>query len=319
MNKKLILIIGTLFLLVLTGCPDDNGDNPITDKDVRKGVDGLKMELTKNVPPEKVFEESKFPIVVELKNKGASDIENGILVFGFERDYVDVVKEDDAKREFDIKGKSIFNLNGDEDFVTIDAQTKKIGAQSERHTSTILVTACYPYKTIFGDSVCVDTDIYDMMRGEKVCSIGNLEFKNGQGAPVAVTKVETRMLPDVDDDKVKPHFIIYVENKGNGEVIDPDIAIIEKACTSEPLEYKNFNTLKISAMLSGQPLNCKVSDDDSEATIRLRDKEDMVRCTLEEGIDKNLGAYTAPLNIELEYGYTFTISKDIIIEKILRY
>ena len=72
-------------------------------------------------------------------------------------------------------------------------------------------------------------------------------------------------------------------------------------------------------MLSGQPLNCKVSDDDSEATIRLRDKEDMVRCTLEEGIDKNLGAYTAPLNIELEYGYTFTISKDIIIEKILRY
>lgn len=316
-NKKLILMVGILFLLVLAGCYGDNGDNPITDKDVRRGVDGLKMELTKNAPPEKVFEESKFPIVVELKNKGASDIENGILAFGFEKDYADVVKENDAKQEFDIEGKSIFNLNGDEEFIAIDAQTKKIGAQSETHTSTILVTACYPYKTIFGDSVCVDTDIYGMGRGEKACTVKDLSFSVGQGAPVTITKIETRMLPDADENRVKPHFIIYVENKGNGEVISVDK--VEEACTSQALEHTDFNVININAVLSGKNLDCSVGDDPGAAIVRLRNKEDMIRCTLEEGIDKNLGAYTAPLSIELEYGYTFTISKDVIIEKILKY
>ena len=315
MNKKLILIIGTLFLLVFSGC-NGSSNGPIKDVDVRKGVDGLTMEFTKNNPPEKVFEESKFPIAIELKNKGASDIENGILVFGFERAYADVVKESDAKQEFDIKGKSVFNPNGDEEFITIDAKTRIIGAQSETHTSTIRVTACYPYKTIFGNSVCVDTDVYGMDGGEKACTVKDLSFSGGQGAPVTVTKVETRMLP-ADENKVKPHFIIYVENKGGGDVISVDK--VGQACTSQALEHTDFNVIKINAVLSGMELDCNIGDDPGAATIRLRDKKDMVRCTLEQGIDRNLGTYTAPLSIELDYGYTFTISKDVIIEKILKY
>ena len=53
--------------------------------------------------------------------------------------------------------------------------------------------------------------------------------------------------------------------------------------------------------------------------IRLREKEDMIRCESkdEDDIPKNRDAYTSPLKIELDYGYTFTISKNIIIEKIL--
>ena len=57
--------------------------------------------------------------------------------------------------------------------------------------------------------------------------------------------------------------------------------------------------------------------------IRLREKEDIIRCTYEkdtngiEGIDENIDPYTAQLKIELDYGYTFSISKDIIIEKVL--
>jgi hypothetical protein len=211
----------------------------------------------------------------------------------------------------------VYNLDGDEDIITVNVLTKNIDEQSETHTSTILATACYPYKTLFGSSVCVDTDIYGMGRGEKVCTVTDLSFSGGQGAPVTVTKIETRMLPDVNEDRVKPHFIIYVENKGNGEVISEDK--VEEACTSQALEHTDFNTIKISAYLSGNPLKCNVGDTETSAIVRLRDKEDMVRCTLEEGIDRNLDTYTAPLSIELDYGYTFTISKDVIIEKILEY
>jgi hypothetical protein len=331
-NKKLILIILVLSLLVLAGCRGLSRDRPITDADVRKGREGLVMDFIENAPPESVFEGSKetssvFPIAVELQNKGASDIEKGLLVFGFEKTYVDVVSGDDERQEFNIKGKSVFNPNGDEGFITINAQAKKIGGQSETHPSTILATACYLYKTVFGSSACIDTDIYGIRRGEKVCDIEDLTFGGGQGAPVVITKIETRMLPDVDENRVKPHFIIQMRNMGKGEVIspekdeeNPDRYIYENACTSKSLDYKDFNTLIIKASLSGTNLNCKVSEEDSEsAIIRLRDKEDLVRCTLEEPIGIDRGAYVAPLKIELEYGYTFTVSKDIIIEKILTY
>jgi len=464
MNKKLIFILIIVSLLLIAGCTGGSKEErPITDFDIRKGVEGLKMEFTTNAPPETVFEGDEagggvFPIAVILRNKGASDIEateikdggtvKGVLVFGFETANVDVpfrnvlekfrkmkaeippnelnelkddmkmllteyltvllikepemlssagltaievfsetyltslfdkelgilgdgelrglditglvtsndikdvlkddikdfipeqkielvveglkvyrselirlVKDDIISKEIKIDGKSIFNPNGDEEIITLNVQAKQIGAQSEKQPSTILATACYPYKTILGTSICIDTDIYGIRREEKACSITDLNFAGGQGAPVVITKIETRMLPDVDQNKIKPHFLIFIENKGNGEVVN--LGNVEQACTSETLDYTAFNRILIKASLSDKPLDCRIDKDvpgpPEPALIRLRDKENMVRCTLQEGIDISRDAYTSPLKIELEYGYTFTISKNIIIEKILTY
>jgi len=369
MNKKIIFGFIILSLLLIAGCTGGSRNkSPITDVDVRKGTDGLIMQFTKNAPPERVFEESIFPIAVILRNRGASDIEpvstlidvevtkqdgggeykdfdkqlgtvEGKLVFGFETTFVDLSEEVkvksleseknslenersqlkdkrkmlgdeindlqgeegtedfgdrldeideelieikvrideinarlieipveliDARKELnliendfkldEIKGKSIFSPNGDQELITINARTKRIGTQSETQPSTILATACYPYKTIFGSSVCIDTDIYGTRRGQKVCSIKDLKFSEGQGAPVAITKIETRMLPQ-DNNLVKPHFLIHIENKGNGEVVELKV---EQACTSERLDYRSFNTIIIKASLSGKPLDCRI-------------------------------------------------------------
>ncbi|MBI2208669.1 hypothetical protein HYU50_04185 [Candidatus Woesearchaeota archaeon] len=314
-QKKLILVLGILFLIVLSGCKGTSNKS-ITDEDVRKGFDGLAMTFTKNAPPDKVFEQSIFPIGIELKNKGASDIVKGFLVMGFEKEYVDALKE--AKETFDIKGKSIFNLNGDGEFKTLNAQAKKVGSQSETHPSTILATACYPYRTVLGTSVCIDTDVFGKQLRKKACQAKDLEFTNGQGAPIAITKVEVRMLPDADNDpnKVIPHFIIYIENKGNGEVVAEDK--IEDVCSKKPLGFKDFNMVNIRASLSDKELNCNLGEAE-KAEARLREKKDIIRCTLEEGVQSNRDAFTSPLKIELDYGYTLTISKDITIEKILTY
>ena len=339
-NKKAIAIIGILLVLVVvSGCEGGNifgkkqDKRPITDAEVRKGTDGLDMEFIKNAPPENVFEGSQdkggevipsaFPVSLRLKNKGASDIEDAFLVFGFEKSYVDITGGDERCAGelctgIDIKGKSIYSPVGDEDFIKVNAGAKKIGAQSETHPSTIFATACYPYNTTLGTSVCIDTDIIDEVKGKKACNVKDLTFSEGQGAPVAITKIETRMLPQ-DDNKVKPHFIIFIENKGNGEVVDSDK--LDAACSSSGLEYTDFNTLTITASLPQGDLKC--SEDPTEppgpTAVRLREKEDIVRCTLEDGVDIGRDAYTAPLKIELNYGYTFTISKDIIIEKVLKY
>ena len=126
------------------------------------------------------------------------------------------------------------------------------------------------------------------------------------------------MLPDADNDpnKIIPHFIIYLENKGNGEVVAEDK--IEDVCSRKPLGFRDFNKVTIKAFLSDKELNCN-SGEAEKAESRLREKKDIVRCTLEEGIASNRDAFASPLKVELDYGYTFTISKDITIEKILVY
>jgi len=316
MNKKIILVAGIIFLLAIAGCTSGSKDkNPITDIDVRKGVDGLVMTFITNAPPappKSVFEGSKFLVGVKLENKGASNIENGLVVFGFEKAYVDGVEEKDKEaKPINIKGKSIYNPAGDEDLIKINAQAKTAGAQSERHPSTILATACYPYQTIFGNSVCIDPDVYSERKTQKVCAMGSLASDTGQGAPVAVTEVETGMTY-VDENNAMPQFLIHVENRGNGEVTNPDPGIINKACTSGSLEYRNLNILKISASLSGASLKCVPEE------IRLKEKKGISRCDSEISIPKTRDAYTAPLEIKLDYGYTFTIPQDIVIEKILK-
>ncbi len=339
MDKKIIFAVIIASMFLIAGCEGgklfgggSKDTTPMTDADVRVGVQGLTMEFVQNAPPERVFEGSEdnpsiFPIVVDLKNKGAFDIEDdketidkfegGVLVFGFEKAYVGVATDDDeAKQEFDIKGKSIYNLGGDEEFREVNAETKEIGAQSETQPSTIFATACYPYQTILGTSVCVDTDVYETGKGRKACTVKDMVFSEGQGAPVTITKIETRMLPDVDTNTVKPHFVIYIENKGNGEVVNLDK--VDTACSSEALNYTDFNAINLIVSLSDKNLNCNVGGVASESIeIRLRGKEDMVRCTLNEGVDIGRDAYMTPLKIELNYGYTFTISKGIIIEKVL--
>ena len=332
-----------LFLLLVISACGTQKNVDITNVDIRKGTDGLTMEFLKNAPPENVFEDGKFPVSIKLKNTGAFNIignkntpsiEGGLLVFGFEKAYVDIKPQ---QVEISIEGKSVFNPKGGEDFVNSNAEAKKIGPQSEKHPSTILATACYPYKTILDTSICIDTDVLGQRRGQKSCIAKDLSFGEGQGAPVAITKIETRMLPQ-DNAKVKPHFIIHVKNAGNGQVIKNGIAeksnpsnlkeinknAIEKACSSESLSYKDFNVLNAKASLSGVILDCDPKEGMQQtAEIRIKDKEDIVRCTYEGdaknvgGIDASLDPYTAQLKIELDYGYTFTISKDIIIEKVL--
>jgi len=314
MNKNLILLTGILLLLAITGCDKfgKKGQTPISEADLRKGTDGLKMEFLPNAPQESIFAESGFPISLKLKNAGASDIAGARIVFGFEKAYINIPQEIAL---FGIKGKSIYAPLGEEEFITRNARAGAIGQQSEKHPSTIFATACYPYKTVLGASVCIDTDIIDERKG-KVCAVKDLSFTEGQGAPVSVTKVETRMLPQ-DNGKVKPHFLIHVKNAGNGEVIDADK--VKSACTSEALSYRDFNALVVKASLSGVPLKCSENKESEPVIVRLRDKEDLIRCTYERdgGINSGADAYIAPLKVELEYGYTFTESKNIIIEKVL--
>ncbi len=333
-NNKLTFIL--ILLLFTAGCDISINKKP-SDINVRVGFDGLKMEFLKNTPPAKIFEGETFPIVLKVKNTGAYSLERkdskdekAILSLGVEKDYTETVTKDGKEisntAQFYLNGKSIVNQNGDEEVISFNLKAGKIDPQSEAHQSTAIATLCYPYQTILDSTICVDTDTSSIIPGKKVCTVQDLTFASGQGAPVAITKIEVNMLPQSGGKRIRPQFLIYIENKGQGTVIRNEA--VKDFCTKSETNHKNLNTIYVKAYLGGKKdkeggdneLNCnpKENEKDKQGLAKLKDKKEVIRCVLEEGIGIDKGTYMSPLNIQLVYGYSQSISANYFIQKTAR-
>jgi len=331
--RMFFLAIAAISLLLLAGCSSGPGKNsggkdmsaklPFAYAAVHSGTEGIKIEFLPNAPPSELLAPFKsgssypFKAALKLSNKGAFDVEDGWVVLTSEEDYM---KLDSFKTAFSLKGKSIFNPGGDSGIEVFDGSTKPFReGQSEKHKSIIvLATLCYKYRTDVKTDVCIDTDVLGMSQKKKVCSVKDVSLSGGQGAPVAVTKIEAKIFPEGSGERiafVKPQYVIHIKNTGDGEVLNPS-ADMSSACSSELVSNRDSDAFKkiwniatVSASLSGKELVC------SPNPIRLRAKEDFVRCSLrdEDKIDANIPSYTAPLTITFNYGYTTTISKEVTV------
>lgn len=316
------LLLSVFLLAGCTGSSSSREDLP----DVQVGTKGLEMKFLKNSPPEEVFEDSNFPVIFQVDNLGAHSVtedQEVLLSLGVERDYTSKVEletnsrvhagETDNEARFPLEGKSIANPKGGREIVSYTIEAGRIDPQSERHGSTVLATLCYPYETELSANVCVDTDPNNIRPVEKGCEVEDLSLSGGQGAPVAITKVEVRMLPR-DDDQVSPEFLIHVANRGGGEVTKHGSYAEFCRDAGSGINYRDLNAILVGAFLSGVELECSTRHDDLDGEyIRLLNKEDVVRCVLKDGIPENRDAYTAPLNVRLTYGYTQSISEQYTI------
>ena len=336
--KKSILIILILILFTL-GC-GTTSTKKTTDVDVRVGFNGLLLEFLKNTPPQKLFEDDVFPVIIKVRNNGAYSLEKdekAILSLGIEKDYTKKIELLVAGKvqsagignaaTFNLEGKSKINTKGEEEVISYNIQAGKVDPQSEFHASTVIATLCYPYQTILDTTVCVDTDISNLRPGKKACKAQDLILNNGQGAPIAIAKIEVNMLPaEVDEKnqprKIKPQFLIFIENKGQGTAIKKEV--VKDFCTKSDTSHENLNRVYVSAKLSNEELDCtpkeKESSNEKQALVKLKDKKELVRCTLEKekSIQSSLDPYLSPLRIELNYGYTQSISANYLIQKATR-
>ncbi len=302
--KKILLIMIILFVV---GCSQTSGPSAtITNEDIHKGNLGLVMSFLENMPPLEVYENDVFPIGIELENKGAFDISVGDLLLNLEEDNLELQKGG-IKESIMLKGKSVGNPKGEFDIISFLAKAKEIGRETEIMTSNIIATACYKYRTVFSKNICVDTDFYNLKRGKKACNAQDLFFSSGQGAPVSIVKVEPNMVEE--DGVIKPRFALYIENVAKGEVVNHNS--VENMCSDEEINPNDLNHIEVEAYLSETPLVCEPSP------IKLQNQEKVVRCVLEEGISKDVQSYTTILTVNLDYGYTDTISKRVDIRRII--
>ncbi len=303
MRKALVLLA---VLVVLSSCqmiPFQRKDT-LQVPNVNIGTQGVEVSLAPNNPPSEIYEESAFTMLVTLSNLGTNDVEQGVFTVGYEPQYVYLPRQQ-AQGRYRLRGEAAFSPIGEERQFPFVFNTKPLGAQLERYATTLTFNNCYPYQTRAPLNVCIDTDLTG--KKGKVCTPTVQSSPQGQGAPVIISSIEPRMLPHEDPLRIRPEFVLTINNAGSGEVTAS--SVYQRACSGQPLGDDGWNILEVNALLSDTVLACTPNP------VKLKQTGTRVVCTLPEGIDTRLGTYTAPLTITVDYGYLTSVTTQVAIVK----
>ena len=253
-----------------------------------------------------------------LKNEGPTDIVSGRLVLGIEEEFLEVMgwnqdgwdmgldQIDYYTYSFSIDGKTMVRPDAREGIAVIRMFPHSLPGQTETHTSLVTATVCYDYKTILNQEVCVESDVFGTRYGVKVCESQEISLSS-QGGPVAITKITPTMHSSEDGTRITPEFKLTIQDAGRGTVISSGS---QRACSASSIDKNEVNEIRIHASLFNQRLTCRPE------RFRLDDSLTAeVRCELGSGIEAIPDAYMSMLVVELDYGYTQTISKQVRIQK----
>lgn len=297
MNKKIILILTMISLVVLYGCTGSGNETP-DEVNFRSGSQGLEMKFLENSPPDKIFDKEELNIMIEMLNKGATDIVGGRLyTSGYDPKFIQITPKD---TNFNIVGKSIFNPDGRlSEFQTFVDNRVDVPKSADSLEQNIKITACYNYETKASASVCIDQN--PRSTTTKVCTPETIRLSGGQGGPIAVTEIEQESSPD------QITFKISFSNVGEGVVFDSSQGL--NNCHTA-LEYKDLDVVDVKVKLGERSLNCQPNDG---RNIRLINKDAFVFCYYKGKLGDD--AFTSQLSVAIDYAYRNSISKSVEIIK----
>ncbi len=244
-------------------------------------------------------------VFVELRNTGAWNIENGFYTWIVEDQFFKPLSV--KQNNFSIIGKSQYNqIGGFSASTRMKFESLDLPKQLESYSSALIFQACYPYRTWASVPVCVDPDVRGFSKN-KPCKAENVVLAGGQGAPVAITKVETSMVP-TPDGRVRPSFAVFVKNMGYGQVVREND--VELACGSgkEMNRDKLLPFADVYVELQERALSCvPVDKATGKSVARIEAEETKFVCTSPDMVyDMSAGTFSTVLTVELKYGYVNT-------------
>ena len=115
--KFLVIIVLFMFLL---GCGSSSGPKQGI-QNFKQGYGSLDVRFLDNSPPEKIYQGSKFKMIVELDNQAAYDLEGGqIKIMGVDEKFF--LMSSPLTNDFSVlMGKSLVSPSGEKIFVEFDA------------------------------------------------------------------------------------------------------------------------------------------------------------------------------------------------------
>ena len=307
MNKRLILVLICVILLVITGCQTGVQTKNTADN-IRSGTQGIVMNFMPNAPPDKVYQGDDVSFIVELKNKGAYPEESGAFegkleITGFDQSAIQGSWDGGNMISPNLEGKTQTNIEGGYEVKTFNARVS-VPFNGNSYSPKVIVHSCYRYQTIAEPKVCIDPNPYEVVSEKKVCLIKDITM-SGQGAPVSVTKIEE----DISSENVI--FKIYIKNVGGGRVVSSS-AFGSYSGSRCPLDL-NINDLDkvwVRAELSydGSP-ECTPLGTESDPVRLNTAGEGVIRCKFSKPTSEF--AFETPLYVQLDYAYSSSIEKTI--------
>ncbi|MFH0875250.1 MAG: hypothetical protein V1859_04895 [archaeon] len=302
---QLLFVSVVLVTLLVTSCTNDNsGETGKKDLDFKKGTTGLTMSFLPELPPVSLYNTYPLTVIVEYRNTGASDINNGVIYLtGFDERYIpfDVTSQTISGLE----GKSASNPDGVyremAEFRATQVNIENL-ENIDSFQQIIRATACYLYASSAYPVVCIDPSYGRGVVTKKICEIKPITLSGGQGAPVAITKIDEEM-GGSRSGGANVIFRIYIKNMGKGTTFASSRGVTN--CHSE-LTYYDVDTVTVdSVSFSDIELTCKPD------VIRLEKGEGSTICSAQGSFGNGQDAYTTPLNIELSYGYRDSIETTV--------
>jgi len=337
--KKVPISVAIFVFILISACTNPFGpqQTPAARPELYTGTEGISASIIEHTP--QAYEDQPFRMSVYLHNKGTHTLtgsEQGVYTLIYEHQYIEVQNVQysgtGSASTYQLEGKTLANPYGQENRINYMLRTKNLPPQSQHYTTDLIFQTCYPYKTTATIPVCIDTDLQETPN--QVCEAGTQTHPEGQGAPVAVTEVNTIMIPrttttekaftpreraDIQHARipgetvpetysetstyVQPLFEITLENLGGGQVLRSGTARDFCQGTQEP---RNMNIINVTVQLQDRPLDC-------QSPIRMTPGQTLVRCRgdlLTPG-----AAYTSQIEIELTYDYATTAATTLDIQQ----
>jgi len=306
--KKAIITLILVIMLAVSGCNGIPGRSKEPQTGYKVGNQGLEMRFIPNYPRYRQYDDEPFNVLLEIRNIGSTEVGYGgdsIYLSGFDPGIITGVSTY-GKPIPQIEGTGPYNNEGGFDTMEFLGEIYPLKMKKiDKYPATILATACYGYKTIGSENICLDPNPYSTTSERKVCTPTSVSF-GSQGAPIAITSVEVEPTPRIT------RFKIHISNVGGGAVFKAGIDQLARCNPYDPrgLEFTEVDYVQLSNVeTTGKTITSSCKPVDNEGNVKLINGQATVFCEL-GGLGSG-PAYSTPLTIELDYGYRSTISTNV--------
>ncbi|MBI2582057.1 hypothetical protein HYV87_02945 [Candidatus Woesearchaeota archaeon] len=270
--KKIIFLL--LVFLFVASC----GNTPERGADINYKQGILDIEVASLAHKEE-YQGQQLELPISVHNALAYSIENVIVsIAGFDNYYVELYSDEEQLAS--LEGKSIFNPEGEKERVQFSGLLKQLLPGADEEQQDYWITVEYDSKVEFTPTICITSDLglgeYGTYQG--ACTVEKEISYHGQGAPLAVTKLEL-----VPRGGTAVELRMNIENKGKGTV--ERVALV-------------------TATLGGKPLSCDFKGVQVEGSglfsLDSGQKSARLICV---GSLASESPYTTNLQVELWYDY----------------
>ena len=198
-----------MLVLLVLGCGAGPGEKAL-EYNFKQGIAEVQLRTLENAPPEKIYPNTPFKIIVEMDNQAAYDATEGVVrIVGLDNAFFRVDRTEQSFAQ--IVGRSALAPEGEKVYLEFDGAAGQLFQNSEEYVNTFFLKTKYNSRMEFTDTVCINTNLYAVY--DSGCAIEPVKSYSGQGAPLAVSEVEEIITPGA-----AVEFRIHVANEGEGSM-----------------------------------------------------------------------------------------------------